>query len=373
MSSKTILILGGYGGVGRSLAPLLLAYTDVSLVIAGRRLPAAEAFANELKAQFPDRTIIPRVADAGSAASLSTAFRGVDLVLLAATVPDLVGPVASAAFAEGCDFMDVLVKKDVVTELQKLLPEIREQDRIVVTQCGFHPGLVAPMVRYVAPQFDKLQEVTVAMAMNIHLPTAETGRELVEDAYDYKPEAWRDGRWVRLPVSHTHKIDFGAPYGPRACVPLSLLEVNDLPAELGIDKFGVYVSGFNWFVDTFVFSLIFLAGKIRKNLGRRFFQRLLKWGLDVFSPKEEWLVIQLEAQGQQHAQEKRLYLRLDHPDAYHFTAACVLPLIEQYLEGGLPSGDVHLMGDLVDPQRLMDRLAALGIHFSTPEAVGPVA
>ena len=41
MNNKTFLILGGYGGVGRSLARLLLQETDIRLVLAGQTIEKA--------------------------------------------------------------------------------------------------------------------------------------------------------------------------------------------------------------------------------------------------------------------------------------------------------------------------------------------
>jgi len=43
MNHKILLILGGYGGVGRPLAWLLLQETDVRLVMAGRTVEKAQA------------------------------------------------------------------------------------------------------------------------------------------------------------------------------------------------------------------------------------------------------------------------------------------------------------------------------------------
>lgn len=48
-----ILILGGYGQTGRPLARHLLRQSPVELVIAGRSLEKADAFAAQLNAEFP--------------------------------------------------------------------------------------------------------------------------------------------------------------------------------------------------------------------------------------------------------------------------------------------------------------------------------
>ena len=57
MGSKTFLILGGYGNVGRLLARLLLQETDVRLVLAGRAIKQAEAVAAQFNSLFPGNRV----------------------------------------------------------------------------------------------------------------------------------------------------------------------------------------------------------------------------------------------------------------------------------------------------------------------------
>jgi uncharacterized protein YbjT (DUF2867 family) len=85
MQRKTILILGGYGGVGQSLVRLLLKETQadqVDIIIAGRRKDKAGEFAASLLREFPDNQVASRYADASNLESLQKAFQGVQLVIV---------------------------------------------------------------------------------------------------------------------------------------------------------------------------------------------------------------------------------------------------------------------------------------------------
>lgn len=108
MQKISILILGGYGAVGRHLSGLLLKETNVDVVIAGRHKDKADTFAALLNRDFSGGRASARYADASDEKSLATAFRKVDLVILAATSPMRVKQIARAALAAKCDYLDIL-------------------------------------------------------------------------------------------------------------------------------------------------------------------------------------------------------------------------------------------------------------------------
>lgn len=88
--------MGGYGGAGKSIACLLPKETDLDLIIAGRHTDLAQNFSNNLNREFGDRTIGAYV-DASNPASLSSAFRDVDMVIAASTTTQYVESTAKSA------------------------------------------------------------------------------------------------------------------------------------------------------------------------------------------------------------------------------------------------------------------------------------
>ena len=69
MGNGKILILGGYGNTGRPLAELLLAETNVNLVLAGRNKSNADVLATELNDQFGGKRVCGAYADAADLAT----------------------------------------------------------------------------------------------------------------------------------------------------------------------------------------------------------------------------------------------------------------------------------------------------------------
>ncbi|MCP4116563.1 MAG: KR domain-containing protein [Desulfobacteraceae bacterium] len=82
MKKSNVLILGGYGGVGKSLARLMLKETDVELIIAGRREEKAREFAGVLSKEYSGNRVTSRYADASDSSSMAAAFREVDILMI---------------------------------------------------------------------------------------------------------------------------------------------------------------------------------------------------------------------------------------------------------------------------------------------------
>jgi len=145
MEDTTILILGGYGGVGRSLSRLILRETDAAVIIAGRRKEKAEEFAQALRKEFSGNRVSARYADASDQKSLADAYRGVDMVLVTATTPHYLTQIARTALKAGCDYLDILVQQNTIPELRALSSEIIKAGCVFIYPGGI-PSWIARCV-----------------------------------------------------------------------------------------------------------------------------------------------------------------------------------------------------------------------------------
>lgn len=355
--SKTVLVLGGYGGAGSAISRLLLEKTDVDLVIAGRSEEKARYFSALLKVEF-GRRVSWSFADATLPQSLESAFEGVDMVVVAATTASHVQDVARAALEAGTDYLDIHYPQETVPVLKSFASEIEENGRTFVTQAGFHPGLPAVFIRKAASYFDSYERAMVATAMNTQFDPGGAVYEFVDSLSDYRTEAFEDGRWQR---KGPRKVDFGPPFGIRTCYPTALEEIRPLPEVLGLKSVGVYVAGLNWFVDYVATPLAFVLGKVRKGLGRDLLARLMVWGSNTFSPSEEYVTFVLEAEGQKDGRRQTARVVGRHHDVYQFTAIPVIAFMLQYLEGKIAKPGLWMMGHIVDPARFVQDMKLMGV------------
>ncbi|NUQ23674.1 MAG: saccharopine dehydrogenase NADP-binding domain-containing protein [Saprospiraceae bacterium] len=368
--AKTIQILGGYGGVGRSLAKILLQHTDVNLLISGRNLHQAEAIAGRLGAQFPGRTISALYADASDASSLRAAFAQTDLVVMATSTPQYIPQVAEAALACGADYLDMLVRQDSLEALQYLEESIRTNGRIFIVQAGIHPGLPAVFIRYGARFFDQYHTANVALAMNDRFEKPSSTIELVADMADFKSKIVKNGVWADAGYRDMLAFEFGTPLGRRTCYPLLLRELLPLQETYQLRQMGMYVAGFNWVVDYFVFPFILLLQKIKKDFGLRLSQWLMYLGVNYFSPPEKGIEMRLHAEGTSDGQPLACDMVARSDDGYAFTAYAVAACIRQYLDGAIHEPGLHLMGLIVSPERVIADMKLMGVDLQEKISTG---
>ena len=154
MENKTILILGGYGNTGKPLARLLLQESDAQLVLAGRNLEKAQGFANELNLAFQGNRVRGACVDASDIASMRQAFSGVNFVVVASSTTQFTRQVVTAAMEARIGYLDIQYSPQKIALLKSIAPAIQQAGCCFITDGGFHPGLPALLVRYVAQYYD---------------------------------------------------------------------------------------------------------------------------------------------------------------------------------------------------------------------------
>lgn len=373
MNPKHYLILGGYGGVGRCLARHILATMPARLTIAGRSLERAEAFAEELKKAYPDRSIHAASADASDLAGLQKAFRGVDMVIVAATTPDSIATIAEAALQAGADMMDILVRGDVVEQLQPFQERLIASGRVFITQAGFHPGLPAPFIRYASDRFDSYETANILMTMNAIFERPSSTYEIIHEVGQGEARILKNGNWQKAGYRDAITTEFAPPFGRRVCFPLQMQEIYSLKDELGLQEMGVYSSGFNWFVDNLVFPLVMGLSAIKKGMGLHLAGFLMHKGILFFSENRPGVEFRLEATGLRHGLPTRYRITARYPDAFEFTSLAVIACLRQYASRTTNVPGLFLMGNFVQPKRIIGDLRLLGVEIEEGYRDDPVA
>jgi saccharopine dehydrogenase (NAD+, L-lysine-forming) len=382
MNRKSILILGGYGNTGRPLAQHLLQETDAQVVIAGRSIEKARAIAQHLNTNFEAQRVTSLSVDASDRDSLYAAFGQVDLVVVAASTVAFVKQVATAALEAGIDYLDVQYSTHKLAMLQAMAPRIEAAGCCFITDGGFHPGLPAALIRYIAPCFDVLESARVGSVIKINWSGLDLGQatmvEFIGEFMDFQMLAFRHGRWQQTSLWNLMKpltMDFGREFGRQYAMPMFLEEMRAIPDLVpGIRETGFYVGGFNWFTDWLMSPLVILGLKLAPRRGLQPLARLFRWSLISFSRPPYGTMLKLEARGQKDGRAKVLDLTLYHPDGYVFTAVPVVATLLQLLDGSARKPGLHFQAHIVEPQRLMRDMDRLGIEIiPRPNGINPEA
>ncbi len=353
-SSKRILLVGATGYAGNKLASYLLKETGATVILAGRSKAKLDELVSGLPQQdFVDRTEL-QVLDA---LNLDSAALGdFDLLVNATNEGPHNRSLIQACLDHQADWIDMQMTNELLNPPPVLRDSIERAGRCFVIQAGFHPGLIAPLVRCAGQQMELMERAIVGSVIRDEngMPFTSAYSELVAAMRDYKGETYIDGQWEKLGYAGYPKFEFELGFGEQLTYPMELEEMRRLTALMpDLKRTGFFVAGFNWFADYIVTPLIMLSSRIAPRQTEAPLARLLSWSTRRFSRPPYGTILQVDATGQHDGRSANFRLCVFHEDMYVMTAVPTVAMVRQMLNGQVEPG-IHLMGLCCDPVQLLE-------------------
>lgn len=367
---RRVLIAGGYGRAGSEVARTLREQLpEVALRIGGRDLERARTFAARLRAESePAPTValpIPEAValDAADPTSLARALDGCTLLLAALPLSGKRGrTLLEVALDAGVDVVDLIPDETKRRAFAALESRLRSSGRVAVIEAGFNPGLPAALVRWAAARVSAPARIQVASLFSDRDIPAAGVRDIVEHT-EFGGERFAEGRWRRSGLADVHRIDYGAGFGRRLSLPISLPELRALPERLDLRELELYSAGLNPLADALL-ALAALLGAKRNERLMDAATRAVRWSLR-FTPPPFGGAMRVQAQG--NGRDDGLDLTLHHPDLYRATAIPVVAAVEQLLDGRIdPPGG--FLGHAVEPEPFVAALERFGMGVTRRRA-----
>lgn len=155
-----VLIVGGYGHVGRAVVVTLKCRFPGKVIVAGRSSEKAETYARAL-----GNDIAWRKVDLTRPASWPSALDGVGTVVVCAEQSD--AGFAAACLGRGVNYVDVSASNTLLSQIEALGPLARRSGATGVLSVGLAPGLTNLLVKHVKEALDQLHTVDITVMLGL--------------------------------------------------------------------------------------------------------------------------------------------------------------------------------------------------------------
>lgn len=230
-----VLILGGLGRIGRSVATDLLAHTQAQLILTGRTQPAAPATDPRLQFLALDLTDRSRVASEVAASQLvihcAGPFRYRDTHVL------------ESCIEHGVNYLDVSDDRSFTQKALSLRSRAEAAGVTAIVNTGVFPGISNSMVRLGIEQLDVPTQIHLSYVV---VGSGGAGVTVMRTTFlglQHPFQAWVEGQWQTVkPYTARERIAFPEPYGKAAVYWFDMPEAYTLPkafpVQTVITKFG---------------------------------------------------------------------------------------------------------------------------------------
>ena len=349
---KGILIVGGYGHVGRLIAKDMAPRFPGRVVVAGRNGERAQAFAEELGNGARGIAL-----DATDSAAVEKALEGMMLVI--SCIDQEVPHLLRSAVAGGLAYIDISAELDLWERARELEDDAKKNGARVLIGSGLVPGTAGVMAREAVAQTGPGGTLDVGILLSIgdNFGTAAldwmigaSGRELTIS------ENGRS-RQVRA-MAEKRRMVFPDPFGQRTVMRFAIPDQVYYPETLGVRRAGSWVALEPGWIATF-FTLCVQSGLLRlmqRLQLQRGLTRAFEWLQRRYKGRNTY-VLTVKAEGP----DGTVNLFVTGRDESHGTAVSAVTMADPFLEEGNIAPGVWLPEQIFEPESYFTTLKSRGI------------
>jgi saccharopine dehydrogenase-like NADP-dependent oxidoreductase len=349
-----ILIIGGYGAVGRVAATRLAERYPGQVIAAGRNYDKA----NELS-KATNKKIIPLALDILTAHESPEIVDGVGLVIMSLDLPDT--RFAEMCLQKGVDYVDVTATYDYMAQVESLNEVAQLGGAPAVLSVGIAPGLTNLLARHAKSQYDDLQQLDIHVLLGLGEAHGEAAVRWTVENLNRNFFVQENGQ-AKLVKSFGDGEQplFPGKLGRRSTYRFDFSDQHILPRTLGINTVSTRIG----FESALITNLMALAKRIGLFNVLRYQRaqdvlvkllRMLRLGTELF-------VAQVDAQGLANGQRQTLSIAVSGNGEGRITGLVAAQVAERLVTGDFPSGVFHIE-QLFEPLPFITELKADGLRF----------
>ncbi|GAB4549007.1 MAG: saccharopine dehydrogenase NADP-binding domain-containing protein [Pleurocapsa sp.] len=265
--SKRVLVIGGCGRIGHSVALDIANHTDAEVIVTSRK-----------SAQTVEPPLIFLSLNLADREALTQAIASVDLVVhCAGPFHHRDGRVLKTCIDRSVNYLDVSDHRSFYERV------ISEADKAIaagvtaILNTGVFPGISNSMVKQGVEQLDRAARIHLSYVVAGSGGAGLTVMRTTFLGLKHQFEAWIDGKWQKvLPYTKRETIEFPQPYGKTGVywfdVPETYTFAHSFPVQTVITKFGSIPDLYNHL--TWITAHIFPSSWVESPKGIEFFSRV---------------------------------------------------------------------------------------------------
>jgi len=329
-----ILIIGGYGHVGRLIAERLAPMYPGRVVIAGRNINKASVAAMEIGYGVDKREI-----DLFSKCSSVTAHESQmdDVVLVLVCMDQNQNQFVEQCIKLGINYVDISADYDFISQVEKLNNLAVQYSTCVIQSVGVAPGLTNLLASWVTKKMKSIERIDILLELGLGDHHGQAAIEWMFDNLDSVYEVNENGQ-IKTVRSFNEQLDLALPTQPfpRPAYRFNFSDQHVLVRTLGIPSISTWFR-FDDRVSTWVLAKISQKGG-GKLLRRKWFRKIAVWLFLNVHMGSDTCGVAVRAVGDN---KKTLTFGLVGRKEALMTAIVATETVRQVLSGSMPSGVYH--------------------------------
>ncbi|HEY5730861.1 MAG TPA: saccharopine dehydrogenase NADP-binding domain-containing protein [Anaerolineales bacterium] len=352
MKTGKILVVGGYGYVGRTISIILASQFPSRVIGAGRDIRKAEKLSQETSGK-----VLPLALDVFDPdANIEKVLEGVSLVIMCLDQPDT--RIIEQIIQKGVDYIDATATSGFLASLEKFDGLAKESGSSVVLSVGLEPGLTNLLAAYAAKALDIVHHIDIFVMLGMGdahgdaairwtLENIDTEFTVLEKGSEKSVRSFEDAKRTMLPG-----------IGERTAYRFDFPDQHSLPKTLGVDSLSSRLC-FDIESVTNIFAALKAMGILRilrckraRDLAVKFLKNM-HFGTDQF-------VLKVEASGRKKGEDMRIDTTIRGTGEAHQTGLVAAEVARRLYSDGGPVGVFHIE-QLFEPQEFIHSID--GITF----------
>ncbi|MBD2214138.1 saccharopine dehydrogenase NADP-binding domain-containing protein [Nostoc linckia FACHB-104] len=371
--TNRVLILGGRGRIGSSVAQDIATHTQAKITVTGRS-PGNEGDVDArwltTKLDWNLGTDVEfLVLDLAEVDRLQEAIANSNLVIHCA------GPfhyrdtqVLEICIENGVNYLDVSDHRSYTSKALKLNERAAAANVTAIINTGIFPGISNSMVRQCVEQFDKPEKIHLSYLVSGSGGAGITVMRTTFLGLQYPFEAWIDGNWQLVkPYSEREIVNFASPYGSTGVYWFDMPETFTMPHSFPsvntvITKFGSVPDFYNHM--TWIAAHIFPKWLMQRRAMIEFLSHVSHFMTDVTNPFTGiGVAVRAEVTGQKQGKTAVYCADLVHENTALASGCGTGSIAQLLLEGKLKKPGVLPVEEALPTDLFVETMKSRGIEI----------